>query len=206
VSGRPFAVDVSVVAPVYNELDNLAPLVDEIASVLRPVGRSFEILLVDDGSTDGSREKIAELSREVPEVRGIYLRRNSGQTAAFDAGFKHTSGRYVVTIDADLQNDAADIPKLVDQLGEHHAAVGYRAERRDDSALRRRHHRHGLFAEGLSRRLPGRSEAVHGDAPLSSHLVEDRGLHRHTATRQSPAAGGGGEQIRGMESRLPFVR
>ncbi|HEX6850570.1 MAG TPA: glycosyltransferase family 2 protein [Candidatus Polarisedimenticolaceae bacterium] len=125
------APDVSVVIPVYDERENLGPLVEEIVGVLRPLGRPFEIVLVNDGSRDGSAERIVELVREVPELRGLHFRRNAGQTAAFDAGFKHARGEVVVTMDADLQNDPKDIPVLLAALPGHAAAIGYRASRRD---------------------------------------------------------------------------
>jgi len=86
MSATAGAVAISVVAPVYNEVDNLEPLVDELLAVLRPAGRAFEIVLVDDGSKDGSAERIADLARRHPEVRGLHFRANRGQTAAFDAG------------------------------------------------------------------------------------------------------------------------
>ena len=129
-------VDLSIVAPVYNEVDNVEPLVAELLGVLRPTGRSFEIVLVDDGSRDGSAEKIDALAAREPEVRGLHFRENRGQTAAFDAGFKHARGAVLVTIDADLQNDPKDIPALLDALDGHAAAVGYRATRRDDAVRR----------------------------------------------------------------------
>ena len=125
------APDLSVVVPVYNERENLEPLVDEIVSVLGPLGRPFEIVLVNDGSRDGSAERIVELERRVPEVRGLHFRRNAGQTAAFDAGFKHARGEVVVTMDADLQNDPHDIPALLAALAGNKAAIGSRANRRD---------------------------------------------------------------------------
>jgi glycosyltransferase involved in cell wall biosynthesis len=128
-SRRPLAL--SVVAPVYNERENLVPLVDELLRVLRPAGRPFEILLVDDGSSDGSPQAIEALAAVKPEVRGVYLKNNRGQSAAFDAGFKSARGETVVTIDADLQNDPEDIPKLLEALAGHAAAVGFRATRRD---------------------------------------------------------------------------
>ena len=132
-----FAVDLTVVAPVYNERDNLEPLVHEIRDVLEPYALRFEILLVDDGSTDGSTERIAALARGSEGcVHGLHLAAHRGQTAAFDAGFRAARGRFVVTLDADLQNDPADIPTLLDALDDHDAAVGYR-RRRNDNWLRR---------------------------------------------------------------------
>ena len=129
-------VAVTVVAPVFNERENLRPLVDELIAVLRPSGPSFEILLVDDGSRDGSAEEIEALAALHPEVRGLHFEANCGQTAAFDAGFKNARGAVVVTIDADLQNDPRDIPALLRALEGHDAAIGFRAERRD-STIRR---------------------------------------------------------------------
>jgi glycosyltransferase involved in cell wall biosynthesis len=124
-------VEISVVAPVYNERDNLAPLVDELLEVLRPNLVPFEILLVDDGSQDGSSQAIDALAAAHEEVRGVHFEANGGQTAAFDAGFKAARGAVVVTIDADLQNDPRDIPALLRALPGHDAAVGFRATRRD---------------------------------------------------------------------------
>jgi len=133
VSDRP---EISIVAPVYNEVENVGPLVDELLKTLAPMGRSYELVLVDDGSTDGSAEAIARLASAHAEVRGLHLKQNRGQTAAFDAGIKGARGDIVVTIDADLQNDPADIPKLVAALDGHDAAIGYRAIR-EDTLVRR---------------------------------------------------------------------
>ena len=132
-SPRP---DISIVAPVYDEVDNVAPLVEELLSVMRPLGRPFEIVLVDDGSRDGSAEAIATSAARHREVRGLHFRANRGQTAAFDAGFRSARGEIIVTIDADLQNDPRDIPKLLEALAGNDAAIGYRA-RRNDNAVRR---------------------------------------------------------------------
>ena len=151
MSGERDAVDLSIVAPVYNEVDNVEPLVAELLGVLRATGKSFEIVLVDDGSRDGSAEKIDTLAGREPEVRGLHFRENRGQTAAFDAGFKHARGAVVVTIDADLQNDPKDIPALLEALDGHAAAVGYRATRRDD-AVRRFSSR---FANAVRNRISG---------------------------------------------------
>jgi len=137
MTGREHGVDLSVVAPVFNERENLDALVAELIETLDPTGLRFEILLVDDGSTDGSSERITELARNHGgRLRGIHFRVNRGQTAAFDAGFRAARGRYVVTIDADLQNDPRDIPRLLVALERHDAAVGFR-ERREDNWLRR---------------------------------------------------------------------
>jgi glycosyltransferase involved in cell wall biosynthesis len=144
-------IELSVVVPVYNEIDNLDPLVGELNEVLDPGSRVLEIILVDDGSGDGSSERIDELAAEQEHVRGIHFRRNRGQTAAFDAGFKAARGRHVVTIDADLQNDPRDIDKLVAALGEHDAAVGYRAKR-NDTWVRRMS---SIVANAIRNRLSG---------------------------------------------------
>jgi len=127
---------ISVVAPVFNERENLRPFVDELLAVLKAERRPFEIVLVDDGSKDGSSELIDALSAEHPEVRGIHLKKNSGQSAAFDAGFKSANGSIVVTIDADLQNDPHDIPSLLSALEGHDAAVGFRVKRNDTTVRR----------------------------------------------------------------------
>ena len=129
---------ISLVVPVYNERDCLLPLWEEIRRALAPTGRRYEVLLVDDGSTDGSGEVIDALAREAPEIRPVHFERNAGQSAGFDAGFRAAQGAVVVTLDADLQNDPADIPALVARLEESGAGavIGVRASRRD-SLVRR---------------------------------------------------------------------
>ena len=131
MSGAAQPVDVSIVAPVFNERENLQPFVAELLAVLRPLPFRFEIVLVDDGSKDGSSEAIDGLASAHSEVRAVHFKANRGQTAAFDAGFKAARGNVVVTIDADLQNDPKDIPALLAALDGHDAVVGYRAARRD---------------------------------------------------------------------------
>ena len=125
--------ELSLVIPVYNERENLAPLLGEIAAALRPTRRSYEVVAVDDGSTDGSREELHRLRKEHPELHLVGFERNAGQTAAFAAGFRAARAPVVVTLDADLQNDPADIPGLVAELERSGAAavVGYRLNRRD---------------------------------------------------------------------------
>ncbi len=125
------APELSLVIPVYNEDENLEPLVREIAAALEPGSRSYEILLVDDGSTDRSPEVMAGLAAADPRIRRIRLRRNSGQSAALDAGFRFARGPIVVTLDADLQNDPADIPRMLAELSRADVVCGIRANRRD---------------------------------------------------------------------------
>jgi glycosyltransferase involved in cell wall biosynthesis len=121
----------SIVIPIRNERDNLQPLTDELRAVIGNYPGGVEVLLVDDASDDGSAETIAELARRHAEIRPLTLTRHSGQTAAFDAGFKAARGRVVVTMDGDLQNDPRDIPRLIEMLESHDVAVGCRRERHD---------------------------------------------------------------------------
>jgi glycosyltransferase involved in cell wall biosynthesis len=131
-------VDISVVVPLYNEKENLADLHQQLTAALRPLGRPFEIVLVDDGSSDGTREDLLELEARDPRVKAVVLRRNFGQTAAFSAGFDRSKGDVVVTSDGDLQNDPSDIPALVAKLeGEDLDMVcGWRKTRRDPLSKR----------------------------------------------------------------------
>ena len=123
---------VSVVIPVFNEAENLADLHRELTASLASLGQPYEILLVDDGSTDSSLERLLAIEAGDPRVRVLRLRRNFGQTAAFSAGFDHARGEIVVTSDGDLQNDPADIPRLVAKLDEGYDMVcGWRRERHD---------------------------------------------------------------------------
>src|SRR5580765_2878969 len=109
-------VDLSIVIPIRNEAAGLEELCRELTDTLAPWCRSYEIILVDDGSTDASFEIMARLQAGDPHLRVIRFRRNFGQTAAFAAGFAHARGRLIATSDGDLQNDPPDIPAMVDQL------------------------------------------------------------------------------------------
>jgi glycosyltransferase involved in cell wall biosynthesis len=129
-------VDLTLVIPVYNERDNLEPLMREIGASLAGALWRYEVLMVDDGSSDGTEEVLRRLAAAHPELRVVRFARNAGQTAAMDAGFRRARGRVVVTLDADLQNDPADIPRLVRELEGWDAVVGVRAVRRD-SLVRR---------------------------------------------------------------------
>ncbi len=124
-------IEVSIIVPVYNEKDNLEILVSEVRDVMGKFGKPYEIIFVDDGSSDSSPEIIRQLAKRIEEIRGIHFAKNSGQTAAFDAGFKNARGRIIITMDADLQNDPKDIPSLLEQLEEHDAVIGWRYGRRD---------------------------------------------------------------------------
>jgi dolichol-phosphate mannosyltransferase len=125
------APEISVVIPVYNEEKNLPVLAAEIQTAMRSVGRPYEVIYVDDGSTDGSPEVLRRLAREDPAVRVIRQRRNSGQSAALDTGFRFARGGIIVTLDADLQNDPADIPRLLAQMDGYDVVSGVRTHRRD---------------------------------------------------------------------------
>jgi glycosyltransferase involved in cell wall biosynthesis len=127
----------SVVVPLFNEADNVPELHRELTESLRALGLAYEILLVDDGSTDGTPQRLGDLEARDDHVRVIRLRRNFGQTAAFSAGFDHARGDVVITLDGDLQNDPADIPALVKKLDDGYDIVcGWRQERQDPLSRR----------------------------------------------------------------------
>jgi len=131
-------MDLSIVVPIYNEEENIAPLYEQLTAVLEPLDRSYEIICVDDGSTDRSFELLAELAKRDPRVKVIRFRRNFGQTAGFSAGFDYAQGDIVITIDADLQNDPASIPLLLDKVEEGYDLVsGWRTNRQDPFLTRR---------------------------------------------------------------------
>ena len=119
-------------------VENLAPLIDEIEAALDPTGKTYEIIAVDDGSDDGSTDLLKKLAGEHTRLRAIFFRKNSGQAAAFDAGFRNASGDIVVTMDADLQNDPKDIPALIEKLETGFDVVsGWRKDRKDGALLRK---------------------------------------------------------------------
>ena len=126
----------SVVIPVRDERDNLRPLLDELIPELDRLGEPFEVVLVDDGSSDGSSQLLDRLAAGDGRVRVLHLERNFGKSAALDAGFRAAVGDVIVTLDADLQQNPEDIPVLVGLLGQADAVVGVRV-RRQDSGWRR---------------------------------------------------------------------
>ncbi|HOY68509.1 MAG TPA: glycosyltransferase family 2 protein [Candidatus Ozemobacteraceae bacterium] len=129
-------IEYSVTAPVYNESENIPELVGRITSALNPLGKPWELILVDDGSSDGSFELMKSLQGQFPALRALRLDGHHGQTAAMDAGIRAARGEMIVTMDADLQNDPADIPALIARLGSCDAAVGWRVVRQDDFVRR----------------------------------------------------------------------
>ena len=130
--------ELSVVIPLLDEALNVEALYRELTETLEVWGRSFEMIFVDDGSTDETFELLSRLHAADPRLRVIRLRRNFGQTAAFSAGFAHARGRFIVTADGDLQNDLRDIPGLVDRLEEGYDVVcGWRKVRKDPWISRR---------------------------------------------------------------------
>ncbi|WP_254512326.1 glycosyltransferase family 2 protein [Anatilimnocola floriformis] len=125
-------MDLSVIVPIHNELENIPVLHERVTTALAPLGLDFELVLVDDGSKDGSTQLLRELSEQDKRVRVIELRRNFGQSAAMLAGIRESSGNYVVTMDGDLQNDPTDIPRMIAKLGEGYDLVhGWRRDRKD---------------------------------------------------------------------------
>lgn len=125
-------LDLSIVIPAFNEEQNLKPLYLEVEAALNGSHTHWELLFVDDGSTDGSLEVIKDLAQSDSRIRFVSLARNSGQSAAFGAGFQAANGELIVTMDADLQNDPADIPRMLElfQRG-HDMVIGWRANRQD---------------------------------------------------------------------------
>ncbi len=131
-------MDLSVVIPLFNEAENIPELFSQLKRALEGLGRSYEIIVVDDGSTDGSFDILKQLHASDPHLKVIRFRRNFGQTPAFAAGFDLAQGDWVITMDADLQNDPADIPMLVAKAEEGYDVVsGWRVNRQDPFLNRR---------------------------------------------------------------------
>jgi glycosyltransferase involved in cell wall biosynthesis len=134
----------SIVLPIYNEAESLPHLLDELVPALEALGQTFEIICVDDGSTDNSFDELKRLRDQDKRVRIVRFRRNFGQTAAFAAGFDRARGEVIITMDADLQNDPADIPHLLAKIDEGHDVVsGWRVNRWQEG-----------FGAMLTRKLP----------------------------------------------------
>jgi glycosyltransferase involved in cell wall biosynthesis len=146
-------VDISIVVPIYNEEKNILPLHQAITGALAGSGLEYEVILVDDGSIDASFLRLSEIAGSDPRVRVIRFRRNFGQTAAMAAGFNAATGRVVVPMDGDLQNDPADIPRLLAKIDEGYDVVsGWRKERNDTFVNRKLP---SMIANALISRLTG---------------------------------------------------
>lgn len=131
-------LDLSLVIPVYNEAENLPVLYSEIIDSCQNLGKSYEIIFIDDGSGDESFRLLKKIQRENPKVKIIKLRRNFGQTASLSAGFDHAQGSVIITLDADLQNDPKDFPLFLQKIEEGYDIVsGWRKKRRDKFLTRR---------------------------------------------------------------------
>ncbi len=128
---------VSVVVPIYNEIESIPPLLTAIATTLQAEGLLYEIVCVDDGSQDGSAEFLKQEAQGRADLRAVLLRRNYGQTAAMAAGFYYAQGQAIVTLDGDLQNDPTDIPLLLAKLNEGYDLVSGWRKNRQDAALTR---------------------------------------------------------------------
>ncbi|MFO7630335.1 MAG: glycosyltransferase family 2 protein [Prochlorococcaceae cyanobacterium] len=148
------APELSVVIPLYNEEESLPVLLPLLLEQLRPLGRPFELVLVDDGSKDGTARVLEELARDTPELVAVLLRRNYGQTPAMAAGFDISRGTVVLTLDGDLQNDPADIPLLISKLEEGYDVVSGWRHQRQDAAISR------LLPSKIANRLIARVTGV----------------------------------------------
>ena len=147
-------LDLSVVVPLYNEEESLPYLVEQLTDALRPTGERFELVLVNDGSSDRTADVLEQLSHEVPELVAVLLRKNYGQTAAMAAGFDVAQGDVIVSLDGDLQNDPADIPMLLAKLREGYDLVSGWRHQRQDAALQRK------LPSRIANRLIGRVTGV----------------------------------------------
>ena len=146
--------ELSVVIPLFNEEDNVQLLLHQLLSTLRSLAEEFELILVDDGSTDGTPRALLRAVEEIPELVIVLLRRNYGQTPAMAAGFDTARGRIIVTLDGDLQNDPADIPRMIARLRDGYDLVsGWRHDRQDAELSRK-------LPSQLANRLIGRVTGV----------------------------------------------
>ena len=182
-SSAPSPPTLSVVIPAYDEEPNVEACYREVVDVLAPLGQSFEVIFVDDGSTDGTFAILARLAETDPRLRVLRFRRNAGQTAALAAGFRAARGDVVVTLDADLQNDPRDIPGLLRILAGCDAVWGWRTERQDSwskrmasraaNAVRQHFTRDGIHDTGCPLKVFRRAAL--------DRLTLYRGMHRFLA-------------------------
>lgn len=166
--------EISIVVPLLNEQDNIRPLYEQITQALQGK-HGYEIIFVDDGSTDESVNTLKELQKTDSRLRIIRFRRNFGQTAALSAGFDHAHGAIIVALDADLQNDPADIPAMIEKLHEGYDVVsGWRKKRHD---------------KALTRRIPSMCTTGSLQKSRASSSTTSAAHSRHTAARCFPRSG-----------------
>ncbi len=155
IGEREEAIAVSLVLPVYNEEESLPSMLSTVFEELHKLGRSFEVIIVDDGSSDGSFAILKQAAAQRPELKVVRFRRNAGQTAAIMAGIDHASAKVIITLDADLQNDPADIPALLAKMEEGYDVVsGWRSNRKDAKISRN-------FVSRVANRIISRMSGVH---------------------------------------------
>lgn len=175
---------ISFVIPLYNEEKNLEPLYLEITDVAGQMGHAYEILLVDDDSCDGTITAIKRMTALDPRVRYICLAHHMGQSAALYAGFQHTSGDVVITMDGDLQNDPADIPGMLAHYGDYDMVIGWRQDRQDTLGKKVA----GRIGNGIRNLLTGETIRDTGcslrimNGAMVRRLRMFRGLHRFLPT------------------------
>lgn len=177
-------IEISVVVPVFNEEENLPVLIPKLVQVLNPLGLSYEMIFVDDGSSDGSRRILREMASQYPSLRIIGLKKNRGLSTALLAGMREVRGGTIVTLDSDLQNDPEDIPMLLSYLDRYDMATGWR-QKRDDPWLKRISSK---IANALRNRLSG--EQIHDSActlrVFKRECIKDipvfNGMHRFLST------------------------
>jgi len=177
-------VEISVVVPVFNEEGSLPILISKLVQVLNPLGLCYEMIFVDDGSSDGSRALLREMATQYPSLRVTGLKKNRGLSTALIAGLKEARGEKIVTLDSDLQNDPEDIPRLLEYLDRYDMATGWR-QKRDDPWLKRISSK---IANGVRNRLSG--EQIHDSActlrVFKRECIKDipvfNGMHRFLST------------------------
>ena len=182
MTGDPLDVFLTVVVPLRDEELNVQPLYDELTGVLVAAAIPYELVLVEDGSADGTFARLNAVRRRDPRVRVIRFTRNFGQTAAFAAGFASARGRFIATMDGDLQNDPADLPRLLKLAATHDIVCGWRKDRHDDWLTRKVP---SVAANWLIGRISGTRLHDHGcslkvfRAEVVKPLVLRPGMHRY---------------------------
>jgi glycosyltransferase involved in cell wall biosynthesis len=177
-------IEISVVVPVYNEEGNLPVLIPKLVEALKGPGLSYEMIFVDDGSSDGSRKILKEMASQYPFLRILRLRENRGLSTALVAGMREARGEKIVTLDSDLQNDPADIPRLLECLDHYDMATGWR-QKREDTWLKKISSK---IANAVRNRVSG--EDIHDSACTLRAFKKDciqeipvfNGMHRFLST------------------------